>query len=39
MTYVAVKGGEQAILNAHRLIAELRRGDTAIPELSLDQIR
>ncbi|MBY5720916.1 carbon-phosphorus lyase complex subunit PhnI [Rhizobium leguminosarum] len=39
MTYVAVKGGEQAILNTHKIIAESRRGDTAIPELSLDQIR
>lgn len=37
--YVAVKGGEEAILNAHKLIAEERRGDTALPELSLDQIK
>ena len=27
--YVAVKGGEQAIDNAHRLLAKKRRGDTA----------
>ena len=37
--YVAVKGGEQAIDNAHRLLAKKRRGDTAIPELSVRQIR
>ena len=37
--YVAVKGGEQAILNAHKLIAEERRGDPAVPELSLAQIK
>lgn len=36
--YVAVKGGEQAIDNAHRLMAEERRGDPAIPELSAVQI-
>lgn len=38
MAYVAVKGGEQAILNSHELIAETRRGDPATPELSLAQI-
>ncbi|HCJ27857.1 MAG TPA: carbon-phosphorus lyase complex subunit PhnI, partial [Pseudomonas sp.] len=37
--YVAVKGGEQAIDNAHRLLAKKRRGDTALPELSVSQIR
>ena len=37
--YVAVKGGEQAIDNAHRLLAKKRRGDTSIPELSVEQIR
>ena len=36
--YVAVKGGEQAIENAHRLLAEERRGDPDIPELALSQI-
>ena len=36
--YVAVKGGEQAITNAHRLLAEDRRGDPAVPELTLAQI-
>ncbi len=37
--YVAVKGGEKAIDNAHRLLAEDRRGDPDTPELSIDQIR
>ncbi|MEH3062227.1 MAG: carbon-phosphorus lyase complex subunit PhnI [Methylobacterium radiotolerans] len=37
--YVAVKGGEAAIDNAHRLLAEVRRGDPAVPELSVEQIR
>jgi len=36
--YVAVKGGERAIDNAHRLLAEERRGDPGVPELSLAQI-
>ncbi|MCI8212520.1 carbon-phosphorus lyase complex subunit PhnI [Pseudomonas sp. S25] len=36
--YVAVKGGEQAIDNAHRLLAKKRRGDTSIAELSVEQI-
>jgi alpha-D-ribose 1-methylphosphonate 5-triphosphate synthase subunit PhnI len=36
--YVAVKGGERAIDNAHRLLAHERRGDRAVPELSLTQI-
>ena len=34
--YVAVKGGERAIENAHRLLAHERRGDRDVPELSLD---
>jgi alpha-D-ribose 1-methylphosphonate 5-triphosphate synthase subunit PhnI len=38
MAYVAVKGGEQAIDNAHTWLAETRRGDRAVPELSLAQI-
>jgi alpha-D-ribose 1-methylphosphonate 5-triphosphate synthase subunit PhnI len=38
MAYVAVKGGEQAIDNAHAWLAEERRGDPAIPELSPAQI-
>lgn len=37
--YVAVKGGEAAILATHDLIAETRRGDCRVPELSNDQIR
>ena len=37
--YVAVKGGERAIENAHAWLAEERRGDTDIAELSLGQIR
>jgi alpha-D-ribose 1-methylphosphonate 5-triphosphate synthase subunit PhnI len=37
--YVAVKGGEKAIDNAHRLLAHRRRGDTSIPDLAPDQIR
>jgi alpha-D-ribose 1-methylphosphonate 5-triphosphate synthase subunit PhnI len=36
--YVAVKGGERAISNAHALLAEKRRGDPAVPELSLAQV-
>ncbi|MDE3240996.1 MAG: carbon-phosphorus lyase complex subunit PhnI [Paracoccaceae bacterium] len=37
--YVAVKGGERAIDNAHAFLAEERRGDPAVPELSVAQIR
>ena len=37
--YVAVKGGERAIDNAHEWLAEERRGDPAVPELSVAQIR
>src|SRR6516165_2317759 len=36
--YVAVKGGERAIENAHRLLAHERRGDRSVPEVRLDQI-
>ncbi|ALK09067.1 carbon-phosphorus lyase complex subunit PhnI [Blastochloris viridis] len=36
--YVAVKGGEAAIRNAHRLLAHQRRGDPLVPELSAAQI-
>ncbi|MEI8147016.1 MAG: carbon-phosphorus lyase complex subunit PhnI [Alphaproteobacteria bacterium] len=36
--YVAVKGGERAIENAHRLLAHERRGDPSVPEVSPDQI-
>ena len=38
MAYVAVKGGERAIDNAHAWLAEARRGDPAVPELTLAQI-
>ncbi len=37
--YVAVKGGERAIDAAHAWLAEERRGDTTIAELSVAQIR
>ncbi len=37
--YVAVKGGEKAIDNAHALLAEARRGDTGVPEIGIAQIR
>ncbi|KRE09878.1 carbon-phosphorus lyase complex subunit PhnI [Bosea sp. Root381] len=37
--YVAVKGGEAAILATHDLVAEARRGDEAVPEISVAQIR
>jgi alpha-D-ribose 1-methylphosphonate 5-triphosphate synthase subunit PhnI len=37
--YVAVKGGETAILNSYRLLAQQRRGDESVPELSVVQIQ
>ncbi|MEO0729266.1 MAG: carbon-phosphorus lyase complex subunit PhnI [Pseudomonadota bacterium] len=37
--YVAVKGGEAAIDAAHALLDKERRGDTSVPELSIDQVR
>ena len=36
--YVAVKGGEKAIANAHKLLAEKRRGDQNLPAISSAQI-
>jgi alpha-D-ribose 1-methylphosphonate 5-triphosphate synthase subunit PhnI len=36
--YVAVKGGERAIDNAHRLMAETRRGDPRREEIAVGQI-
>jgi alpha-D-ribose 1-methylphosphonate 5-triphosphate synthase subunit PhnI len=36
--YVAVKGGQRAIENAHRLLAAERRGDPDVPEIAPDQI-
>jgi alpha-D-ribose 1-methylphosphonate 5-triphosphate synthase subunit PhnI len=37
--YVAVKGGEKAIAEAHALLADMRRGDPSVPELTVEQIR
>jgi alpha-D-ribose 1-methylphosphonate 5-triphosphate synthase subunit PhnI len=37
--YVAVKGGERAIENSLRWLQEARRGDPALPELSVAQVR
>tara|TARA_B110000503_G_C7088021_1_gene388185 strand:- start:240 stop:1352 length:1113 start_codon:yes stop_codon:yes gene_type:complete len=36
--YVAVKGGETAILNTYKMLAEQRRGNTDYLELSVEQI-
>ena len=36
--YVAVKGGEKAIAAAHDLLAHDRRGDPAVPAISVEQI-
>ncbi|MBO0663136.1 carbon-phosphorus lyase complex subunit PhnI [Jiella sp. MQZ9-1] len=36
--YVAVKGGERAIANAHRLLDDRRRGDRQVPALTLEQL-
>ncbi|MBX2832665.1 MAG: carbon-phosphorus lyase complex subunit PhnI [Rhodospirillales bacterium] len=36
--YVAVKGGERAINNAHKLLAEQRRGNKDVTEIETDQI-
>lgn len=37
--YVAVKGGDKAIENSLRYLADVRRGDRRVPELSILQIR
>ena len=37
--YVAVKGGEKAITNAHTLLGEKRRGNPDTPELTISQIK
>ena len=37
--YVAVKGGEAAILNSYRLLDQRRRGDATLAELSVEQIQ
>ena len=39
MAYVAVKGGERAIDNAHAWMAAARRGDPGVAEVGVDQIR
>jgi alpha-D-ribose 1-methylphosphonate 5-triphosphate synthase subunit PhnI len=39
MSYVSVKGGEQAIQNAEALLKARRRGDRTLSELSLAQIK
>jgi alpha-D-ribose 1-methylphosphonate 5-triphosphate synthase subunit PhnI len=39
MAYVSVKGGEKAITNAHQWLAEERRGDPAVAELEVAQVR
>ena len=36
--YVAVKGGERAIANAHALLADKRRGDRSVAEIETRQI-
>ena len=36
--YVAVKGGEKAIVAAHALQEQKRRGEGRLPEISIDQI-
>lgn len=36
--YVAVKGGERAIDNAHRLLAEKRRGNRSLADITPEQI-
>jgi alpha-D-ribose 1-methylphosphonate 5-triphosphate synthase subunit PhnI len=37
--YVAVKGGESAILKSRELVDAARRGDPSLPDLSIAQIR
>src|SRR6185312_15259145 len=39
LMYVAAKGGERAIDNAHRLLAHERRGDRNVPDITLEQIQ
>ncbi|MCB4769450.1 carbon-phosphorus lyase complex subunit PhnI [Ancylobacter sp. Lp-2] len=36
--YVAAKGGEKAIRNAHKLLAKRRRGNENLPSVTLEQI-
>jgi alpha-D-ribose 1-methylphosphonate 5-triphosphate synthase subunit PhnI len=37
--YIAVKGGEEAIAASQRLLDAARRGDAAVPELQVHQLR
>ncbi|XVJ71497.1 MAG: carbon-phosphorus lyase complex subunit PhnI [Rhizobacter sp.] len=37
--YIAVKGGEQAIAASQRLLDAARRGDAAVPEMQVQQLR
>jgi alpha-D-ribose 1-methylphosphonate 5-triphosphate synthase subunit PhnI len=37
--YIAVKGGEEAIAASQRLLDAARRGDAAVPELQVQQLR
>jgi alpha-D-ribose 1-methylphosphonate 5-triphosphate synthase subunit PhnI len=37
--YIAVKGGEEAIAASQRLLDATRRGDAAVPELQVQQLR
>ena len=36
--YVAVKGGEAAIANAHKMLADRRRGDRDLPAITVSQL-
>ncbi|MBC2860741.1 carbon-phosphorus lyase complex subunit PhnI [Stappia sp. 28M-7] len=36
--YVAVKGGEAAIANAHKMLADRRRGDRSLPSITVEQL-
>jgi alpha-D-ribose 1-methylphosphonate 5-triphosphate synthase subunit PhnI len=36
--YVAVKGGETAIANAHKMLADRRRGDRDLPAITVSQL-
>ncbi|TBX99092.1 carbon-phosphorus lyase complex subunit PhnI [Rhizobium laguerreae] len=37
--FTTIKGGREAIVQSHRLLDEQRRGDPAVTELSIEQIR
>ena len=36
--YVAVKGGERAIANAHRLLADKRRGNRSVKGIGISRL-